>query len=66
MAKVIPYYVKHVYGNRQEYVSPSHKGDASILTQLTGRKTLDSCTRELVRDLTEGQVTFEQVLPPDA
>lgn len=62
--KVIPYYVKHVYGNRQEYVAPSHAGDAAILSRLTGRKTLDSITRELVRDLTGGQVTFEQVLPP--
>jgi hypothetical protein len=60
--KTIQYYVKHVYGNTLEYVV--NAGDAKVLAQLTGRKTITGVERQLVSDLSGGLVTFEQVLPP--
>lgn len=62
MKKTIKYYVREVYGNRLEYIHPDNKGDAEILQRLTGKKTIDSRTRELVRDLSNGQIEFKQVL----
>ena len=61
-AKVIRYYAKINYGVRQEYVADA--ADAKILSALTGRKTVDSVARELIRDLTGGRVTFTQVPVP--
>ncbi len=63
MAKVIKYYIRENYGCIREYIHPENAGDAKILAQLTGKKTVDPVIRELVRDLTGGQVTFQQVLP---
>jgi nuclear transport factor 2 (NTF2) superfamily protein len=60
MKKIIQYKVESQWGNRREFVV--NKGDAQILAQLTGKKTIDSVTRELIRDLTCGMVSFEQVL----
>lgn len=57
--KIIQYYVREVYGNPLEYVKDA--SDAKILQLLTGHKTIDSRVRELVRDLTGGLVTFQQV-----
>ncbi len=60
--KVIKYYVQSVYGvNRERFFDKAQEG---VFKQLTGRKTLDSVSRELIRDLTAGAVGFEQVLPP--
>lgn len=61
--KIIKFYCKEQYGCVREFIHPENKGDAQILRQLTGKKTIDSITRELVRDLTGGQVTFQEVLP---
>ena len=60
MKKIIKYKVESQWGNRREFVVD--KGDADIIMRLTGKKTIDSVTRELIRDLTGGMVTFEQVL----
>lgn len=60
--KTIKYYVQDVYGVRREkFIS---KSDESIYFQLIGRRTLDSVSRELLRDLVGGNIRFEQVLPP--
>ena len=59
MKKTIHYTVREVYGNPLEYVKDA--GDAKILQQLTGKKTIDGRVRELVRDLTGGVVDFERV-----
>lgn len=60
--KTIKYFVKNQYGNDREFVHPDNAGDAKILQQLTGQKTIDGRVRELVRDLTGGTVTFERVM----
>ena len=62
MKRNIPYYVKDVYGNRMEYIVS--KSDAAIIQQLTGKKTVDGRVRELIRDLTGGQVNFTLVPQP--
>lgn len=60
--KTIEYYRKSNYGTTHEYVL--RKGDADILQRLTGKKTIDGVTRELVRDLSGGHVTFLEVFAP--
>jgi hypothetical protein len=62
MKKQINYYTKDVYGNRQEYVAD--KGSADIIRQLTGKKTINGQTRELIRDLTGGAVGFTLIPQP--
>lgn len=62
-AKVIKYYIREQYGCVREFIHPDNAGDAKILMQLTGKKTVDPVIRELVRDLTGGQVSFVQTLP---
>jgi hypothetical protein len=62
-AKIIKYFIRENYGCVREYIHPDNAGDAKILMELTGKKTVDPVIRELVRDLTGGQVTFQQVLP---
>lgn len=57
----IRYYVENIYGVRREKFAV--KAQEIVFSKLTGRKTLDSVSRELLRDLTEGAVEFEQVLP---
>ena len=64
MKKLIKFYRKSVYGKTMEFVHPDCEGDAKIILQLTGRLTIDGVVRELIRDLTGGQVTFEEVLAP--
>lgn len=60
--KTIQYYKKSVYGNTLEYVI--NQGDAKIISQLTGQKTINGVVRELIRDLSEGKIQFQEVLPP--
>jgi hypothetical protein len=60
--KTIQYYIREVYGNKLSYIVD--KGDAAIIQQLTGKKTIDSKERELLRDLTAGLISFEQVIAP--
>lgn len=61
MKTVIKYYVQNIYGVRREKFAD--KAQETLFQQLTGRKTLDSISRELLRDLCGGAVDFEQVLP---
>ena len=48
--KTIQFYRKNVYGN------------ANILQKLTQQKTIDGKIRELLRDLTNGYIQFEEVI----
>ena len=60
MKKIIQYQVRESYGRRFEYVV--NQADAAIIQRLTGHKTIDSITRELLRDLSGGAIDFQQVL----
>jgi hypothetical protein len=60
--KIIPFYRKSVYGQTLEYVALP--GDAQIIRQLTGAKTITGVTRELIRDLTGGMVGFQEIALP--
>ena len=60
--KTIQYYTREVYGNKLSYIA--NKDDAAIVQQLTGKKTIDGKVRELLRDLTAGYISFEQVIAP--
>jgi hypothetical protein len=62
MKKVIEFYSKTIYGNSLEYVA--NKGDAEIISKLTGKRTISSVERELIRDLTGSLVEFKEVLAP--
>jgi len=62
--KTIKYYTVSQYGNSREFVHPENSADASIIMQLTGQKTINSVIRELIRDLTGGLVTFQEVIAP--
>lgn len=60
--KKIRYYKTNIYGiSRERFFD---KGDETVFFQLTGRRTLDSVSRELIRDLSGGAVNFQEVLPP--
>lgn len=63
MQKVIKYYVRELYGTKREFFID--KAESSVFQQLTGRKTLDSVSRELLRDISGGVIQFQQVLPPN-
>lgn len=58
--KIIQFYVRENYGVRREYVK--NPADARILMGLTKQKTIDGQVRELIRDLTNGMVGFEQII----
>jgi hypothetical protein len=63
--KVIKYYVADQYGIQREFIHPDNTAEGKIIFQLCDhRKTISPVIRELIRDLTGGLVTFEQVLPP--
>jgi hypothetical protein len=64
MKKIIKFYRTNQFGNQREFVHPLCKGDAQIIAQLTGQKTINGVTRELIRDLTGGTVTFEETFAP--
>ena len=53
MKTTIKYYTQNIYGVRREKFID--KGQESVFIQLTGRKTLDSVSRELIRDLSGSQ-----------
>ena len=59
MKKIIQYRVREVYGQPLEYVV--NEGDAKIIQELTGKKTITGVMRELLRDLTSGGIEFERV-----
>ena len=56
MKTTIKYYTQNIYGVRREKFID--KGQESVFIQLTGRKTLDSVSRELIRDLSGSSVEF--------
>lgn len=58
---IIKYYVQNIYGVKREKFLD--KAQEDVFVKLTGRKTLDSISRELLRDLTGGAISFEQVIP---
>lgn len=62
MKKTIQYFVRVSYGQPLEYVV--NPGDAKILLQLTGKRTISGITRELLRDLSGGRIDFERVQDP--
>lgn len=64
MKKVIKWYRKSVYGRELEYIHPDCAGDYKIVTQLTGKCTIDGVIRELLCDLTGGQIQWEEVVAP--
>lgn len=61
--KTIKFYKKNVWGKNVEYVLD--KGDAQIIKQLTGQITVNSVIRELFRNISGGQICWEQVIAPD-
>lgn len=63
MVKTISWYRKSQYGCDRDYVVSTQEADAKIIQQLTGQKTIDGRIRELIRDLSGGQIQFQQVLP---
>jgi hypothetical protein len=64
MKKTIRWYRKIQYGTEREFVHPDCAGDAQLIRQLTGQKTIDGRIRELIRDLTACAVEFQDVLCP--
>jgi len=62
MKRTIEFYNREVYGTTREYVA--NENDANIIFKLTGKKTITSVERELIRDLSGGLVDFKQILPP--
>jgi hypothetical protein len=47
-----------------ELVHPDSKADGEIIRQLTGQKELNGVIRELIRDLTGGQIQFVETAAP--
>ena len=63
MKTTIKYYVQNIYGVRREKFAD--KKQESVFIHLTGRKTLDSVSRALTRDLSGSSVECEEVLAPE-
>lgn len=64
MKKTIKFYRRCNYGRTLEYIHPDCAEAALILLKLTGNKTVDGNVRELVRDLSGGMISWEEVLAP--
>ena len=60
--KTIKYYRKNVYGNTLEYILDP--GDAQIVRQLTKQNTINEKIRELIADLSDKSIVFEEVIAP--
>lgn len=60
--KIIQFYRKNVYGKTLEYIK--EQSDADAIRGLTQQRTVDSRIRELLRDLTNGYIKFEEVTLP--
>lgn len=61
--KTIKFYKVSQSGCEREFIHPSNAGDAQIIRQLTGQNTITGVVRELIRDLSGGQISFEQTFP---
>lgn len=58
----IKFYIESVYGvDREKFLDHAQR---DIYKSLTGRLTLDTVSRELLRDLSGGSIEFQQVLNP--
>ena len=64
MSKTIKFYRREVYGNPLEYIHPSNAEEAKIVQRLTGKKTIDQTTREMIETLSGNEISFEQVFAP--
>ena len=71
MKKQIKYYKILSYKNflgvftkSVELIHPDNKADGEIIRQLTGQKELNGVIRELIRDLTGGQIQFVETVAP--
>ncbi len=54
MKTTIKYYTQNIYGVRREKFID--KNQERVFFQLTGRRTLDSVSRELIRDLSGSSI----------
>jgi hypothetical protein len=63
-AIIIKWYRKNQWGQVREFIHPDCQSDAKIIGQLTGQKTITGPIRELVRDLSRGYVTWQEVIAP--
>lgn len=61
--KTIKYFTKSVYGRELEYIIDAT--DAKMISNLTGRKTLEPQDRVSIEALTDSSVKFERVLKPN-
>lgn len=59
---IIEYFVRESYGRRLEYILDA--GQRKIIQNLTRQQTIDSVIRELIRDLTAGQIIWKEVPKP--
>ena len=55
----IEYYTREIYGRRYEYIKDP--AIAKIVMNLTRHRTIDPVVRELLRDLTQGHITWMEV-----
>jgi len=62
--RIIKYFRRVNYGIESKYIHPDYAGDQKIIQQLTGKKTIDSITMELIRDLTGAQIRFVETFAP--
>lgn len=62
--KTILFYRKSQYGQEREFVHPDNQRDAQTISELTGKRTIDSHTRGLIQMLTAGTVIFKEVIAP--
>jgi hypothetical protein len=60
----IKYYRANVYGQTVEYIHPDNRAEADIIKQLTKRTAISPAIRELLRDLTQGQIAFVETIKP--
>ena len=58
--KVIEYYIREIYGMERGYILDPK--DAKLVMELTGKKTIDHRTREVIRDLSGDMIQFQQVM----
>jgi hypothetical protein len=61
--KTIGIYRVTEWGNERLYIED--EAEAKIMRSLTGRKSIDGQTMELIRDLTAGFIRFEMVPTPE-
>jgi hypothetical protein len=62
--KTIKYYRKSQYGQDREFIAAEHEADAALIRALTGQKTVTPRIRELITELTNGAVSFVEIIAP--